>query len=285
MQRRRRHEPRAVREPPAPGAVGAGATPAPTAQPTTPPSPTPPPPTPVPTATPPPAPAADPSLHVPAGFLVSTIAHVGGARELAALPNGDLIVGTSGTTVAIIPNAESAGAAGTPATFATVGDAPAQGVAYGGGFVFVATQHGVYRIPYASGAQSGTAAKIASVRTGPVAPNSDGDVHITSSVGVSGSTLYVGVGSSCNACAETDPTRATVQRMNARRHRDDDAGDALAQRDRVRHRSGDRCGVGGRRGPGLARASASVRVHGRRVDAHGAGRLRLAELRREPRRL
>ena len=116
---------------------------------------------------------------MPAGFLASTIAHVGGARELAALPNGDVIVGTSGSTVAIIPNAESAGAAGTPATFATIGDPPAQGVAYGAGFVFVATQHGIYRIPYASGAQSGTATKIASVRTGPVAPNSDGDVHTT----------------------------------------------------------------------------------------------------------
>ncbi|HEY0395413.1 MAG TPA: hypothetical protein VGD01_13025 [Candidatus Elarobacter sp.] len=170
--------------------------------------------TPVPTATPVPAPAADPNLHVPAGFLVSKIASVGSARELAALPNGDLIVGTSGTSIMIVPNAESAGAAGAPATFASIPDAPAQGVAYGGGFVVVATQHGVYRIPYASGAQSGTPQKIASVRTGPVAPNSDGDVHTSSSVAVSGTTLYVGVGSSCNACVETDPTRATVQRMD-----------------------------------------------------------------------
>lgn len=194
---------------PAPGTVGAGATPAPaTPAPTTPPSATP-----QPTPAPPAAPAADPSLHVPAGFIVSTIAHVAGARELAALPNGDLIVGTGGSTVAIVPNAESAGAAGTAATFATVGDGPAQGVAFGAGYVFVATQHGVYRIPYSSGAQSGTAAKIASVRTGTVAPNSDGDVHTTSSVAVSGTTLYAGVGSSCNACVETDPTRATVQRM------------------------------------------------------------------------
>jgi glucose/arabinose dehydrogenase len=144
---------------------------------------------------------------VPAGFIVSTIAHVGGARQLAALPNGDLVVGTGGSTVAIVPNAESAGAAGAAATFATIADAPAQGVAYGGGFVFVATQHGVYRIPYANGAQSGTPARIASVRTSVTGG------HDTSSVAVSGTTLYVGVGSSCNACAETDPTRATVQRM------------------------------------------------------------------------
>ncbi len=151
---------------------------------------------------------------MPAGFLVSAIAQVGGARELAALPNGDLIAGTSGTAVVIVPNAESAGAAGTPATFATMPEGPAQGVAFGGGFVFVATQHGVYRIPYATGAQSGTPQKIASVRTGSVAPNSDGDVHTTTSVGVTSSSVYAGVGSSCNACTETDPTRATVQRMN-----------------------------------------------------------------------
>jgi glucose/arabinose dehydrogenase len=193
---------------PGSGGVGVTATTAPTSQPTAQPTTSP---APGPTASP--APPADPNLRVPAGFLASTIAHVGGARELAALPNGDLIVGTGGSTVVIVPNAESSGAAGAPATFATVGDGPAQGVAYGAGFVFVATQHGVYRIPYSSGAQSGTPAKIASVRTGPVSPTTDGDVHTTSSVAVSGSSLYVGVGSSCNACAETDPTRATVQAM------------------------------------------------------------------------
>lgn len=168
------------------------------------------------TPTPTPGPGASPAnaaIRVPSGFLVSQIAQVGGARELAALPNGDLIVGTSGSTVVIVPNAESAGAASAPQTFATLPESPAQGVAYGSNFVFVATQHGVYRIPYATGARSGTATQIASVRTGAVAPNSDGDVHTTSSVAVSGSTLYVGVGSSCNACTEVDPTRATVQKM------------------------------------------------------------------------
>jgi glucose/arabinose dehydrogenase len=173
-------------------------------------------PTPLPTATPvpgaTPAPAAA-GLSVPPGFAAAVIAQVGSARELAALPNGDVIVGTSGSQVAIVPNAEASGVAGAATTFATLPEGPAQGVAYGSGFVFVATQHHVYRIPYASGAQSGTATQIASVRSGPVAPNSDGDVHTTSSVAVSGSTLYVGVGSSCNACTETDPTRATVQRM------------------------------------------------------------------------
>jgi len=188
---------------PAGGFSNTPVTPAPTTAPTS-----------TPTSTPQQPPLASSQLHVPTGFEARVIANVGGARELAALPNGDLIVGTSGTTIAIVPGAENAGVAGSAATFATLDDAPAQGVAYGGGFVFVASQHGVWRIPYASGQQTGTPQKIASVRTGPVAPNSDGDVHTTSSVAVSGSTLYVGVGSSCNACTEVDPTRATVQRMN-----------------------------------------------------------------------
>ncbi len=173
-------------------------------------------PTPTPTATPnsgPQPPLADPRLHLPPGFEARVVANVGGARELAALPNGDLIVGTEGSAVAIVPGAENPGVAGTAGTFATISDGPAQGIAYAGSSVFVASQHAVWRIPYAAGAQSGTPQKIASVRTGPVAPNSDGDVHTTSSVAVSGSTLYVGVGSSCNACTEVDPTRATVQRM------------------------------------------------------------------------
>ena len=170
-------------------------------------------PSPVASASSSPAPA-DARVVAQGGFEVRAIAHVPKARELAALPNGDLLVGTSTTNVTIVPHAEAAGAAGEPATFAAMPEGAANGVAFGDGFVFVATQHHVYRVPYASGAQSGTPAQIATVRGGPVAPHSDGDVHTTSSVAVSGTTLYVGVGSSCNACVETDPTRATVQRMN-----------------------------------------------------------------------
>jgi len=169
-------------------------------------------PTPPPTAAPTPPPVVA-QLHVPAGFVANVIATVGSARELAALPNGDLLVGTGGSSVAIVPNADGPGLAGNPATFANLPDSPAQGVAFGDGFVFVATQYGVYRSAYTTGMTSGSFTKIAAVRTGGVAPNSDGDVHHTSSVGVSGQTLYVGVGSSCNACTETDPTRATVQKM------------------------------------------------------------------------
>jgi glucose/arabinose dehydrogenase len=145
--------------------------------------------------------------------VASVVARVNGARELAALPNGDLIVGTTGTSIAIVPNAESAGAANPATTFATFSQAAPEGVAFGNGFVFAATEHAVWRIAYTNGAQTGTPTQIAAVRSGPVAPNSDGDVHRSTSVAVSGTALFVAVGSSCNACSEVDPTRATVQRM------------------------------------------------------------------------
>jgi glucose/arabinose dehydrogenase len=171
---------------------------------------------PVPSAAPPSAgPTAAPAdarLRVPAGFAASVIAHVGGARELVALPNGDLIVGTSGTSLAIVPGADDPGVAGTPLTFTSLSEGPAEGVAFGAGYVFAASSQAVWRIPYTTGARSGTAQRIASVRSGPIAP-SDGDLHTSTSVALSGGTLYVAVGSSCNACAEVDPTRATIQKM------------------------------------------------------------------------
>ena len=165
------------------------------------------------TSTPGPAPTAVAGLTLPAGFAVEKVASVGAARELAALPNGDLLVATDGTQIYLVPAAEASGAAGTPVVFATINDAPAQGVAFDAATcsVFFATQHGVYSAPYTDGQLSATPTKIASVRSGPVAPNRDGDVHTTSSVAVAGGTLYVGVGSSCNACVEVDPTRATIQ--------------------------------------------------------------------------
>jgi glucose/arabinose dehydrogenase len=55
---------------------------------------------------------------------------------------------------------------------------------------------------------------IALVRQGPVSPGTDGDVHVSTSVAASASKLYAGVGSSCNQCIETDPTRASIQVMN-----------------------------------------------------------------------
>ncbi|TAM58903.1 hypothetical protein EPN52_09710 [bacterium] len=164
---------------------------------------------------------ADSPFTLPSGFFYSTIAAVPAARELAALPNGDLLAGTTSARIYIVPNAESAGAAGVPHVFITLPahDGPANGVAIApdARAIYAATEYHVYRIPYHRGDQSEpstSAQAIAAIRTGGIAPHSDGDVHITSSVASGGSTVYAGVGSSCNACTESGPTRATIQAMS-----------------------------------------------------------------------
>lgn len=147
---------------------------------------------------------------VPHGFHVESIANVPDARELAAAPNGDLFAGTKGDDVYIIPHAEKS--AGHARIFVHVGDAPAAGVALSGDTLYIATQHAVWSVAYHPGDLHARSApvKIASVRTGEPPPGSDGDVHSTTSVTSRGKRVFASVGSSCNACAETDPTRATV---------------------------------------------------------------------------
>lgn len=156
-----------------------------------------------------PSPRPADGLLVPSGFHIDVVANVSGARELAFAPNGDLFVGTMGSSVYIVANAE--GQAAYPRVFASLGDSPAAGVAVSlqSCALYVGTQFGVYRIPYTIGDQTAQskAQKIASVRPG---GSSD---HSTTTVVVSGATLYASVGSSCNACTESDPTRATIQQM------------------------------------------------------------------------
>jgi glucose/arabinose dehydrogenase len=167
-------------------------------------------------STPGPAPTAMSGLTLATGFSLMKIASVGGARELAPLPNGDLLVGTNGTNVYIVPNIEAAGAVGTPSVFTTINDAPVEGVAFAAATctIYVATQHGLYSIPYVDGQLTApNPTQIASVRQGTPTPGSDGDVHTSSSVAVSNGQVYLSVGSGCNACVEVDPTRGTVQQM------------------------------------------------------------------------
>lgn len=157
-------------------------------------------------------------LTVPRGFTIERIAQIDGPRELAALPNGDLIVGTKGDSLYAIPSAE--GRAGTPRVFARLGDDLAAGVAFvaSRSEIVAASEHHVYAIPYRGTLNNAVPRRIADVRTGPVAPGNDGDVHNTTSVAFTGGTLYVSAGSSCNAtvddghkpCVEVDPTRAAV---------------------------------------------------------------------------
>ena len=122
--------------------------------------------------------------------------------------------------VYIVSDAE--GTAGTPRVFASFDDDHASGIAYAPALheIFVATMHHVWSIPYDGERTAARVTRIADVRAGPVAPGTDGDVHVTTSVAYTGGLVYVAVGSSCNAtmgggqpCVEVDPTRAAVSVM------------------------------------------------------------------------
>jgi glucose/arabinose dehydrogenase len=161
------------------------------------------------------------ALTVPSGFGLETIAQVDSARELVALPNGDLLVATGDKSIYLVPNADVNDVSpGAPVVFTTIDDAPVQGVAFDSSSctVYASSQSGIYAMKYADGQRSASAgAPIAKVRTGPISPNrpaGDTDNHDSTSVAVAGGKVYAGVGSSCNACVEADPTRASVQQMN-----------------------------------------------------------------------
>jgi glucose/arabinose dehydrogenase len=151
--------------------------------------------------------AASAPLTVPRGFTVERIASVPSARELTAAPNGDLFVGTSGNAIYVVPDAEKN--AGEPRRFATIDDRPVAGVFLAGEWLYAGGQFGVWRIPYRAGDREARAPaqKIAGVRGG------GGAGHSTTTVALAKGVLYASVGSSCNACSESDPTRATVQMM------------------------------------------------------------------------
>ncbi len=166
-------------------------------------------------------PQAPPGLIVPKGFEIAAIANVGGARELAALPNGDLLVGTEGRDVYIVPAAE--GRPGEPQRFAHIDDDQAAGVAFSleRCEIYVATTHHIWAIPYRGERSAQHVKRIADIRSGPIAPGTDGDIHTTTSVAFTGGSVYAAAGSSCNAtmdngrkpCTEPDPTRAAVSVM------------------------------------------------------------------------
>lgn len=197
------------------------------------------------TSTPVPSPSASSSASLPAlplalsvnnlpgGFYGEIVAQFSGLspRQMVMLPNGDLLVGTGGGTasfaqsgqIEIVTNAEGT-APGTPSLFATLTDSSCassagtntNGIAFapasGGGTIFVGLECSVWQIPYRTGDRVASSApsKFAAIRTGAPPANSDGDVHHTTSLLVANGSLYISVGSSCNACIETDPTRAMV---------------------------------------------------------------------------
>ena len=150
------------------------------------------------------------ALTLPNGFTIETIAHVNGARELAIAANGDLFIGTNGSTVDVVPDAQAL-SPGKPLIFVHLDDKPVAGVTIAGDTLYAGGQFGVYAIGFHAGDRSArsTPRKIATLRPSGVARD-----HVTTTVAVTQGVLYASVGSSCNNCQpDLDPTRATIQQM------------------------------------------------------------------------
>lgn len=177
-----------------------------------------------------PPPVVASGLKVPSGLRIERIANVPSARELAFAPDGDLFVGTTSSNVYIVPNADGKGNAGRPHQFASVPDGNAAGIAFHASSctLYIGAETGVFRTPFRNGDLHAASPpiKIASVRT-----FGEGG-HSTTSVAVTSSTLYASVGSTCNACTESDPTRATIQQMGL------DGGTMHARAIRIRNAVG-----------------------------------------------
>ncbi|HVG84912.1 MAG TPA: PQQ-dependent sugar dehydrogenase [Vicinamibacterales bacterium] len=159
-----------------------------------------------PAATPPPGPA---TLTVPEGFTVSVFAAgLTGGRLMAVSPEGTIVLARRAEVVAL-SDVDKDGRA-EPSVLLT-GQGYAHSVAFKDGYLYVGTTAAVKRVRWANGAMAGELETFAEL------PASTPSLHSSRSIafGPDGR-LYVGAGSSCNVCVESDARRTSIQVLDAK---------------------------------------------------------------------
>src|SRR5208337_4939045 len=147
-------------------------------------------------------------LKAPPGFHISVFAaEVNGARMLVFSPGGVLLASESGEgKVVALPDPKHAGkAARTVAVLAGLNEP--HGLAFYEGKLYVAENDNVRRYDWdEANLRASNPVKLAELPTG--------GGHSTRSILFHGGKMYISAGSSCNACIEKDPRRATVMEFN-----------------------------------------------------------------------
>lgn len=150
--------------------------------------------------------ASEKRLTVPPGFRIDIFASgLGGPRFMAFDAAGNLFVTVPQTgEVVVLPDRNKDGRADGRAVFAGGLNKP-HGIAFHDGYVYVAEEGRVVRFGYKGLGFKGENMEVII----PDLPRGGNHVTRTLGFGPDGK-MYVSIGSSCNACRETDPRRAAI---------------------------------------------------------------------------
>jgi glucose/arabinose dehydrogenase len=184
-------------------------------------------------------------LKVPEGFHIAVFANVDGPRMLTFTPGGVLLVSESGEgKVVALPDPKQTDKAERVVEVLTRLKEP-HGIAFFEGKLYVAENDKVRRYDWDE-------ANLRATNPKTITDLPTGGGHSTRSLLFHHGKMYVSAGSSCNACVEKDPRRATVMEFSP-----DSTGRRFCERPAQcrwpRRESEDRHGVGHRKWPRLAR--------------------------------
>ncbi|MBN9389775.1 MAG: PQQ-dependent sugar dehydrogenase [Chloroflexi bacterium] len=161
-------------------------------------------------------------INLPPGFKISVFA--GGltdSRLMALAPTGDIFVterfnGGGGVgTIKILRDLNKDGIADEIRVYASGLSPYPHGIAFYGGYLYVALETKVIRYPYVAGDLTPRAPAQTIINNLPQGQSGVANGHNTRTIvfGPDGK-MYVQIGSSCDACIETDPLRASVWQYN-----------------------------------------------------------------------
>lgn len=160
------------------------------------------------------------TLRVPRGFQIAVYARVAGARFMAITPDGNLLVSVPAAGKIVLVRAAKTGAPRV-SDFATGLNGP-QGMAFHTvgttTYLYVGERNEIDRYPWHDGDLRARARQVIIPHL-PYGGTADGDTHPYKDLAFGpGNVLYVGFGSSCNACtgdASSHPVRGAIYRYNA----------------------------------------------------------------------